>query len=43
MLPVWNWVPLVAAMVTGASTSQFELPHSESGILSLQASLLKER
>ena len=43
MLSVWNWVPLVAAVVAGGSTTQIELPPFESGKLFLRASLLKER
>ncbi len=38
-----HWERLVTAMVAGGSTTQFELPPSESGKLFLRARLLKER
>ena len=38
-----HWERLVTSMVAGGSTTQFELPPSESGKLFLRASLLKER
>lgn len=38
-----HWERLVTSMVAGGSTTQFELPPSESGKLFLRASLLKEK